>query len=63
MAGSSLKVHAAPLHACGLRPPVHTRACSDSARTNRLPPQIPRLYNVYKEQGIIENFEQVRWAV
>lgn len=27
--------------------------------TNRPAPQIPRLYNVYKEQGIIENFEQV----
>lgn len=25
----------------------------------RPPLQIPRLYNVYKEQGIIENFEQV----
>jgi hypothetical protein len=22
--------------------------------------QVPRLYNVYKEQGLIENFEQVR---
>lgn len=29
-----------------------------------LPPlQIPRLYNVYKEQGIIENFEQVNSCV
>lgn len=23
--------------------------------------QVPRLYNIYKEQGIIENFEQVGW--
>jgi hypothetical protein len=22
--------------------------------------QVPRLYNVYKEQGLIENFEQVK---
>ena len=35
---------------------VQHRLYSDN---NRWMIQVPRLYNVYKEQGIIENFEQV----
>ena len=41
-------------------PPTRTRTRTPSPCLLRTRQQVPRLYNVYKEQGIIENFEQAR---